>query len=268
MYRSTSVWLIAVMVSFASTFAHCDSASATTLFYDNLQSDTAGTYSSEDGYPTENLDPVIGAGDVGGSWTINYENPATTGIQVLNNTTPGQDGAGTNNYVSMRSTSYFSAGGWTTADTDREKIWLSFDIWVPSGTPTGRHSIVARGPGNQALFNAYFFGDGTISSLSPEFVSTGLTIPLDSWQHISFVADMAANTFVLTAGGGNFNGQWTTDGSGATAVDKFWISGGSPALPFTGWDNVQLGIIPEPSAVTLLFSGLLGLFAYAWRRRK
>ena len=53
----------------------------TTLFYDDFESDTAGTY------PTSyDLDPVIGAGDIGGSWVviegIDY------GVQVLNDDPP------------------------------------------------------------------------------------------------------------------------------------------------------------------------------------
>lgn len=37
-----------------------------------------------------------------------------------------------------------------------------------------------------------------------------------------------------------------------------------------GFDNVTLdaAAVPEPSLLTLFASGLLGLLAYAWRKRK
>ncbi len=35
-----------------------------------------------------------------------------------------------------------------------------------------------------------------------------------------------------------------------------------------GVDNIRLDIVPEPSAIVLFSTGILGLLAYAWRKRK
>ncbi len=46
------------------------------------------------------------------------------------------------------------------------------------------------------------------------------------------------------------------------------ISGRFGDLSGTTWDNVSFTAVPEPSALVLLATGLLGLLYYAWRKRK
>lgn len=56
----------------------------------------------------------------------------------------------------------------------------------------------------------------------------------------------------------------TADGSGAI---QGTFSGGNPSN-FAMFNGLQLQQIPEPTALVLLLSGMTGLLAYAWRRRR
>lgn len=54
---------------------------------------------------------------------------------------------------------------------------------------------------------------------------------------------------------------------GASSVGKT-SPGGTEAYGLISVDNVQLSAMPEPSSIVLLSVGLIGLLAYAWRKRK
>ena len=60
----------------------------------------------------------------------------------------------------------------------------------------------------------------------------------------------------------------TNNWYGAYALDGNYISGSGDRC---GIEDIQFAgtiITPEPTMAVLLFTGLLGLLAYAWRKRK
>lgn len=76
-------------------------------------------------------------------------------------------------------------------------------------------------------------------------------------------------TFSKIAGNG-LSGTGTSTLTGLTASDALYFGTAGIAentTPRPAWDNLTYSI-PEPSALILLSSGLLGLLAYAWRKRK
>lgn len=57
-----------------------------------------------------------------------------------------------------------------------------------------------------------------------------------------------------------------TDGSFAVNIDDW--AGGPQSPDRTWYDGVSYEVVPEPSTIALLITGLFGLLAYAWRKRK
>ena len=69
------------------------------------------------------------------------------------------------------------------------------------------------------------------------------------------------------SGPGSMTYTVTTGASQAAGNLEIYFESKAMQLAF---DNVSLSysVVPEPSAIALLVSGLIGLAAYAWRRRR
>jgi hypothetical protein len=66
----------------------------------------------------------------------------------------------------------------------------------------------------------------------------------------------------------DFTISYTAPSSGAALGKTLQVMVGGEAC--VGLDNVRLSdsTVPEPGTIVLLGTGLLGLLAYAWRKRK
>ena len=65
--------------------------------------------------------------------------------------------------------------------------------------------------------------------------------------------------------GGTLATFYVTTGANITFTGQIGLSGGE-LIPVTF--STSAAPIPEPSTLVLLASGLIGLLAYAWRKRK
>jgi hypothetical protein len=121
---------------------------------------------------------------------------------------------------------------------------------VPNGvsyTPTG---------GNPGVFRYELF-DTTSALLATFFHDPGAAFPAGPPNtHTTGPFDNSGSPLLVAAG---------PNGVGTVVVTaSFTGSGGTDQYAFTGrWD-----VIPEPSSFGLALSGLLGLAAFAWKRRK
>ncbi|NLF07149.1 MAG: PEP-CTERM sorting domain-containing protein [Pirellulaceae bacterium] len=125
------------------------------------------------------------------------------------------------------------------------------------------------------------FSDGELKARTWKGVNAWsdpiLTVPETGWFGVAMVVDLDTNYYDV----------WYDDGSGWTEVSSdIEMNNPSPPLainsiqflpqaPADGYvlvDDIMLysgsTVIPEPSTLALLACGLLGLLAYAWRKRR
>jgi hypothetical protein len=124
-------------------------------------------------------------------------------------------------------------------------------------------------------------GSGSAFTLTLDGLTVGQRYLFQSWVNESRGGNGAET---LTSGGATsgvltFNSGPNVDGGvGQYVIGTFTAdSTGRQVITYTGdtshasypeFSGFQLRTIPEPSTITLLIIGLIGLLAYAWRRRR
>ena len=226
------VIIVLVMGGFASV-----ATAATTVFQDDFESDTAGA--------SGDLDPVIGTGDVGGTWLIT-EAADVNLVQVRNDAGYQNPSGGTNVLRIDRPSSSGSgmawAYGWNPNDTTCGVVQLDFDVYVPTnGTQvsylvTDETSTVWTQQGPQVRF----LGNGDIYYYRgwPQ-TDTGMNGVLDAWQHVTLSIDVVNSNFDLTVGSNTVNDLAFAEN--ATKIGGFGFSNNNTPCNFLV-DNVQLQI--------------------------
>jgi hypothetical protein len=271
----------------AISLVFCGPVSASTIFFqDDFQSDAAGTFKDGGSALTNTFHPAIGADDIGGSWVVtdtHAAGEAFTGLQVWNNVSPTTNdwpdcASGANNYVTMAryrdgTEGNMKATGWNAAATTNTQVELQFSLYKgANGEPISAFigGFGDQNYGNRA-FGVYVTPDGTVNyydETAETFLAAGLSMPLDSWQDLELNIDTSSRTFTLTIGAttsGTLN--WT---GAATGFQYVYFENSAGADNRFAVDNVKFttSAIPEPSVLALLTTGLVGLSAYAWRKRK
>jgi hypothetical protein len=145
---------------------------------------------------------------------------------------------------------------------DTIKMDLAFRV---TGTET---SIVGKDADGRDLFVLGLFGSGVVEYLNPgggDWTTLTQTYNANAW-----------NTLELTHINGNQG--WSVSVNGATP-ETGWCQSGMSAYTFSGFGIRNdaggstgyfdaVAPIPEPCTATLSLTGLVGLLAYAWRKRK
>jgi fibronectin-binding autotransporter adhesin len=170
----------------------------------------------------------------------------------------------------------YGSGGWTLGASQT----LS-----GAGTVNGNvnaNGTVAPGSSPATLTIAGILALGSGASLSYELCGTDKTVGGGVNDLIQSVTDLTldgtlnvtetvANSFLSA----NVGDKWTLITYGGALSDSGLSLGAMPALSGTryfaveaGGGQVNLVVVPEPGTLALLASSLLGLIAYAWRKRK
>jgi len=214
------------------------------LFFDNFESDIAGTSPT-----TDDLDPVLGAGDTGGSWLMEEDGPQFG--QVLNDLAIADSPITGNNFLRVERGWSGQANAWMTGWdhllTSNVILRLDYSLYMP--TPEfpgdGRMFVLAiGGPGQwdypAAGINVY--GDGDIKNAkNNDTPPIDIVAALDQWQQVTYFIDMPNLQYDVTVGNSTVEDVPFRD-SDATDITRVAI--GNAATPSHFYvDNVRLEVV-------------------------
>jgi hypothetical protein len=258
--RPFSTLVFALVLGGLACFA--SSASATVLIQDTFEGHDLGAIATP---------PTVGATWIGGT-----NRRGSAGVGVLNVTTaaaPGATNAG--KFLGTTGADPLGVVWMTTADeasTLNQVVTFHGDFYMDS---TGGNMEMY---GLASTSDTYWKGsswylrakpDGHVDTYTggwnPSVTGTFL---LNQWNSFTVVADYSAKTYTANIGGVVFSAGFETD----TGYDTHTVGGlalGTGGASAGGYyDNLTVTTTPEPSSIALVTSGLVGLLAYAWRKRK
>jgi hypothetical protein len=169
------------------------------------------------------------------------------GIAFTNNTTTSTDGNisfGSSNGITVSGS---NGGAWGTADIGGDNLWHTF-VWTSA--PAGAQLNISGLNAAKTYKAQLLYGDTRIEGF--KFNTSVTTSASDS---AAGVADWSNGTDALTSI--VVRGVTSLTYSTTRAYTNGW-----------GISALVVSEIPEPMTSIMLTSGLLGLLAYAWRKRK
>jgi hypothetical protein len=92
-------------------------------------------------------------------------------------------------------------------------------------------------------------------------------VPAD-WTHYAFTVDTTATTTPAGWSKTEGPGSWADSWRHITYWNFFSVGGDGSTTLTNGIDTVRVMGVPEPTTISLLTTALVGMLAYAWRKRK
>jgi hypothetical protein len=178
----------------------------------------------------------------------------------------------------------YQGHGWETTATaaTADYEFCSLPSWFPGGGVTGDQELLVNSTGFMVRTQGQDLGVNLAAN-------TTYTLQVDLLNDWGYVPGRLLQYDIALHAGNNEVGRLTGDQTFADAtpgkleLDLTAITGASPAglgQPLwielsshhgnSAYDNVRLDAtsVPEPSSVVLVISALIGLVAYAWRKRR
>jgi hypothetical protein len=192
---------------------------------------------------------------------VTYTDQATFAAATSNLTTVNLGAAAPANDVAGAVLPYTNGG--ITMDSDTTGAdhvgWLVNNAWGFSGT-------VATWNGNTAHLGTLSVPTGGTQALGVDLVYGG--VATSGFSGTFHMTDGSTQAFNLTLPAGVDKNVHTFIGltSSATPISSITINAESVAGAWVG--DISYQATPEPGTIVLLTTGLIGLLAYAWRKRK
>jgi hypothetical protein len=272
--RSSKLLLIALISGVGalvvSALASADTINLTThqtLFSDNFESQPEGQTShiaAPDG--RGGLDAANPTGGSPGSWSV-FDQNNYTGVQVTDHAGGGDPGAaqGTKYLRLYRpdgggdsaAQERFSAEAATNGDHIRWEQGLNIDA---ASAPYAQ--LLFRAANDDVRVNLMMDAAGNVLSYSGGSFNplSGVSFTPGAWQRWTVDYNVGASTFDIAVGGTSATGCAATS-AGSVGYVGFVCNGASTFY-------LDAPPLPEPSSIVLVVSAMLGLLAYAWRKRK
>jgi hypothetical protein len=170
--------------------------------------------------------------------------------------------------------------------TDIATYWYpsNFHGWVINGNNASGDGMYAPSDGNQFQEFTGWMGQNTAIPLVPGNTYTvSFDVNPGTFSGLSTTVHLEAEPDATTPSGGDIFGDqtfsefaastWTPEtlsakytGDPGKYLGAWFMMSGSSV--FGGLDHVVVTSTPEPSAAILLASGMIGLLAYTWRKRR
>jgi formylglycine-generating enzyme required for sulfatase activity len=212
----------------------------------------------------QNGQPTSGTESTGTTETGAYAlNGATTDAQLMAVASPAHSGTGAAQYFlptenEWYKAAYYSGGGTNSA---------YYTYPTQSNSPPGNSLALALTTSNEANYNVSGYTDPT-NYLTPvgEFVLSPSHYGTydqggDIWEWDETVAIAGSSRRVL-------GGDWYRTSYYLSSSDSSY-DGPSGEYDYIGFRVASsVAVVPEPNSIALLMAGIVGLLAFAWRRRR
>ncbi len=279
MLKKRCVWLATPFAVLGILLIACTATRADLVAYWNMN-ETSGTIvhdTSGNGINASLINNAPAAGSA--SWAADGKIDGGVSISGANNYID----CGTNSKLSL-GTGDFTFSLWCRgAETSQWRWMLNYNNYGhrndPPTTPSDPEALSIATMGNYPRFSLGYWFTDTVAGSTP-FSDTG-------WYHVALVRQ---GTTVTTYINGNQEGSSYTS-SADLQIHSLRLGSGPGYDAYNGtlddvaiWNQALTGTqiqgifagtlspasfaVPEPSCIALLSTGLLGLLAYAWRKRK
>jgi hypothetical protein len=147
-------------------------------------------------------------------------------------------------------------------DGNNIRLEMAFRV---DGTESSLYAT--NGSGGNPIAQFGFFGNGDVGIVTPDQQDYDILTQkanVGQWNKLVVTHTNGVDAWSVSVNGAAFETRQGFTGMSALALDGITLQ--SDSRNSTGyWDAVP---IPEPSSLVMLFCTVVGLLAYAWRRRK
>jgi hypothetical protein len=264
--RCSKLFLVALFVGTSLLFVSAP-AFASTLFSDDFESQLSANTDTAGG-PGWGVDCQPQGGSPG-SWSV-VQTDSYRECFVSSYATPGA-AHGSKYLVASRwaNTQMSATANFAEQATVGDRIHYEANIWpnTNAGSSVGLYSADAAGNG---LFNLSNDGAGGVQYWDGSAAHTisgvsHLTGQYQKWQIDYTIGD---TTGILKVGSTSGTFGLQAGYTGKTANLDFNQAADRPNIYIDDVLVSNLGPVPEPSTIALLISAMIGLVAYAWRKRR